>query len=239
MTNSTRNFIPPSAPPLQTTALSLPYEKPVLGENYWIVDDFFTNKEAKDIANRCYLKSKWKLGKPYTNELWPGMRAKNALRKKELAKVEAWIKEKIQQDNIWVVDDEDVIVDSNTAILVGAEEGSARPHADNRRLCRYGAVLYLHQSPSAHSGTSFYRLKNADGSLGGNIVKPPFENLVDALNTTSLPKDSWHEELAIENKFNRLILFKGNIVHSASSYYGQDKRDKRLAVTFFYMTDEN
>lgn len=217
---------------------TLPYEKPVLGENYWVIDDFFAKKTAIDIANRCYLKKKWKLGKPYTNELWPGMRAKGALKKQALSKVEEWAKAQLGVNKIWVVDDQEMVVDSNTALLVGAAEGAARPHADNRKLCRYGAVLYLHQTPAPNSGTSFYRLIGNDGSLGGNMVKAPYFNLVDALNTQSLPKDIWHEELAIENKFNRLILFKGNMVHSASGYFGKEKRDKRLAVTFFWMVEE-
>ncbi len=76
--------------------------------------------------------------------------------------------------------------------------------------------------------------RNGEITVGGNIVKPPYHNLVDALKTKSLPPNSWYEDVAIENKFNRLILFKGNIAHSATGYFGKEKRDKRLAVTFFW-----
>jgi hypothetical protein len=216
---------------------TLHYEKPEQNINYWIVDDFFPEKLATDIANRCYLKNKWKLGKPYTNELWPGMRTKKALKVKELESVEAWIKQKLAVDKLWVAESNDVVIDTNTAILVGADEGAARPHVDNRKLCRFGAVLYLNRNPEPESGTSFYRLKHSNGAAGGNLVKAPYMNLVDALNTQHLPPDSWYEELSIENKFNRLILFKGNMVHSATGYFGKEKRNKRLAITFFYMTE--
>ncbi|WP_108945201.1 DUF6445 family protein [Shewanella halifaxensis] len=225
-------------PAVPFNAATLPYEKPEENVNYWIEDDFFSDKQATEIANRCFSKTKWKLGKPYTNELWPGMRSKSALKKKELELVESWIKQKIGKDKIWVAESKEVIVDTNTAILVGSEEGAARPHVDNRKLCRFGAVLYLSKQPKPNSGTSFYRLKYANGAAGGNIVKPPYLNLVDALKTKSLPPSSWYEDLSIENKFNRLILFKGNIVHSASGYFGKEKREKRLAVTFFYMADD-
>ena len=165
------------------------------------------------------------------------MRSKNALKKGELSLVEEWAKDQVCKNRFWVATSEDVVVDSNTAILVGANEGAARLHVDNRQLCRYGAVLYLSQNPSPNSGTSFYRLRYANGAVGGNLVQAPYNNLVDALKTSSLPPSAWYEDVSIENKFNRLILFKGNMAHSASSYFGQDKRDKRLAVTFFWMAE--
>ena len=217
---------------------TLPYEKPELGVNYWIQDDFFPTKKAIDLANKCYNKKKWKLGSPYTKELWPGMRSKNALSKSDLQLVEDWAKLQVNKSSFWVAESEKVVVDSNTAILVGGDEGSARPHVDNRKLCRYGAVLYLSQNPQPHSGTSFYRLKYSNGAAGGNLVEAPYFNLVDALKTSSLPPGAWYEDVAIENKFNRIILFKGNIAHSASSYFGKEKRDKRLAVTFFWLAED-
>lgn len=225
-------------PAIPYNSPTLPYEKPELGLNYWIQDDFFPAKKAVDLANKCYNKKKWKLGSPYTKELWPGMRSKNALSKSDLQSVEDWAKSQVNKAKFWVAESDSVVVDSNTAILVGADEGEARPHVDNRKLCRYGAVLYLSQNPPAHSGTSFYRLKYGNGAAGGNLVQAPYLNLVDALKTESLPKGAWYEDVAIENKFNRLILFKGNIAHSASGYFGNEKRTKRLAITFFWLAED-
>lgn len=216
---------------------TLPYEAPELNENYWLEDDFFNQKDALSIANRCFNKKKWKLGKPYTNELWPGMRAAGALRPKELAKVEQWVKNKLGVTKLWTAESDEVVVDTNTAILVSGEEGAARPHVDNRSLCKYAAVLYLNINPDPEGGTSFYRLRHSNGAAGGNVVPPPYRNLVDALNTKALPKEAWYLDKSIDNKFNRLILFKGNMVHSASKYFGKDKRDKRLAITFFWLAE--
>lgn len=218
-------------------APTLPYKEPTQDIDYWIVDDFFSKKDALSIANRCFNQKKWKLGKPYTNELWPGMRSSNALRPKELAKVEDWVKSVTGAEKIWVATSDDVVVDTNTAILVGEHEGSARPHTDSKKLCTFGAVLYLSTKPDPNAGTSFYRLKYPNGALGGNRVLAPYVNLVDALNTKYLPKDAWQVDLSLENRFNRLVLFKGNIVHSASKYFGKDKREKRLAVTFFWKAE--
>lgn len=220
-----------------TNDRTLPYEKPELGVNYWVEDDFFAKKDALAIANRCFGMKKWKLGKPYTNELWPGMRSAGALRPKELAKVETWVKKTLGIDKLWTAESEDVVVDTNTAILVSGEEGAARPHVDNRSLCKYAAVIYLNINPDPEGGTSFYRLRHANGAAGGNVVPSPYRNLVDALNTKALPKEAWFLDESVENKFNRIMLFKGNMVHSASKYFGKDKRDKRLAITFFWLAE--
>lgn len=216
---------------------SLRYEKPELNKHYWIADEFFNNKEAMDIRQTCLSKTEWKYGKPYTKELWPGMRSHDALNAAQLKKVEDYVKSIIKKDKIWVEESLSVVVDSNAAILVGDEEGAARPHVDNRFLCRYAAVYYVHPDPVPAAGTSFYRLKYANEAAGGNVVDPPHANLVDALNVTSLPISAWYIDEEIENRFNRLIIFKGNIAHSASAYFGNDLESKRLAVTFFWMCE--
>ncbi|ATG79081.1 DUF6445 family protein [Pseudoalteromonas sp. 20-92] len=225
-------------PSVPSDAPGLRYEKPSIGNNYWVVDDFFDSEEAMSIRSSCLNSEVWKFGKPYTKELWPGMRTPDALSDLQLNKVEEYVKSVIKKDKLWVAKSDKVVVDTNTAILVGADEGASRPHVDNRFLCRYAAVLYLSPNPKPSAGTSFYRLKYANEAAGGNIVDPPFANLVDALNVTSLPYSAWYKDIDIDNRFNRLIVFKGNIVHSASKYFGDDLNTKRLAVTFFWMCED-
>ncbi|MBH0043421.1 DUF6445 family protein [Pseudoalteromonas sp. SWXJZ10B] len=230
-----KSVVLPSVP---SNAPGLRYEKPELGSNYWVVDEFFKHEEAMAIRSSCLKKEVWKYGKPYTKELWPGMRTPNALNSKQLKKIEKYVKSVIKKNKLWVADSNKVVVDTNTAILVGAEEGASRPHVDNRYLCRYAAVLYLNPDPITSAGTSFYRLKYANEAAGGNIVDPPYANLVDALNVSSLPYSAWYKDIDIENRFNRLIIFKGSIVHSASEYFGDDLNTKRLAITFFWMCED-
>jgi hypothetical protein len=69
--------------PVPYNVPTLFYESPELNKNYWFIDDFFSHKDAITIANRCLNKEqkRWKLGSPYTNKLWPGMRAAKALKK--------------------------------------------------------------------------------------------------------------------------------------------------------------
>jgi hypothetical protein len=218
---------------------TLPYEKPQQGVNYWVEDDFFPEAQAKEIAKRCFNKKKWILGKPYTTQLWPGMRAKKALKTTELQQLEDWAKEKLGKDRLWMVEgNDDVTVDSNSVHLTGAKEGGPRPHVDDRNLCRYAAVLYLSPEPKPESGTSFYRLRYDNGAPGGNIVPAPYTNLVDALKTNSLPATAWYEECQVENQFNRILLFKGNMIHGATGYFGKDKRERRLVALYFWMAED-
>ena len=74
-------------PSIPSDSPGLRYEKPELGSNYWVADDFFKHEEAMAIRSSCLEKEVWKYGKPYTKELWPGMRTPNALNHKQLKKI--------------------------------------------------------------------------------------------------------------------------------------------------------
>ena len=123
---------------------------------------------------------------------------------------------------------------TNYAQLVGADESGPRPHTDPRQQCRYAAVIYLTPKPDPHAGTSFYRLRYPDGSLGGNVCGPQHADLSHALGVRSLPRAAWIEDVSVENRFNRIILYRGDLVHSASAYFGFEHSDKRMTATFFW-----
>ncbi len=53
----------------------------------------------------------------------------------------------------------------------------------------------------------------------------------------SLPSTAWVEEARVDNVFNRIVLYKAALVHSATGYFGQALADKRLTVAFFWMAD--
>jgi hypothetical protein len=58
--------------------------------------------------------------------------------------------------------------------------------------------------------------------------------LRDALGVPSLPMSAWKEDLALPNVFNRLVVYRGDLVHAATSYFGSDDRSKRLTIVFFW-----
>ncbi|MES2128107.1 MAG: DUF6445 family protein [Pseudomonadota bacterium] len=213
---------------------ALTYRKPQAGRDYWVADDILPN--AEEVARRCYGRDNWELGAPHAPEPWPGMRVPQALLPEELAQVEAWVKQVTGAKRLWLeTAPEGRTLNHNYAQLVGMAESFARPHTDSLKLCRYAAVIYLTPEPDPACGTSFYRQRYPDGKLGGNYCSPPHANLREALGVTSVPPAAWHEEARIENRFNRILLYRANLVHSASAYFGFDHLEKRMTAVFFWM----
>lgn len=214
----------------------LVYRKPVLGRDFWVHDAILPDPDA--VSQRCFAHEEWELGAPRKPMPWPGMRSPGALMPEELAAVEAWVKKVTGAKRLWQeVAPEGHMLNHNYVQLVGGAESGPRPHTDSRKLCRYAAVIYLSPDPLASAGTSFYRLRYPDGTLGGNICSPPHANLREALGVTGLPQEAWHEEVMVENRYNRMLLYRANLVHSASGYFGTGHDDKRMTAVFFWMAD--
>ena len=213
---------------------TLTYRKPQQGRDYWVLDNILPN--AQEVSQRCFAKTDWEMGAPHRPEPWPGMRSAGALLPEELAQVEAWVKKVTGSKKLWQeATPEGSTLNHNYVQLVGGIESGPRPHTDSLKLCRYAAVIYLSPDPLPEAGTSFYRLRYPDGTLGGNYCSPPHANLREALGLTSLPPQAWSEDLRVDNLFNRILLYRANMVHSASGYFGCDLQDKRMTAVFFWM----
>lgn len=216
------------------TLPTLTYRKPQQGRDFWVQDDILPN--AAEVAARCYAQTEWELGSPRRPMPWPGQRAPGALLPDELALVDAWVRKVTGAKRLWQSETPDGhSLNHNHVQLVGMDESGPRPHTDSLKLCRYAAVIYLTPEPDPDCGTSFYRLRYPNGTLGGNYCSPPHANLREALGVKGLPPDAWHEEMRIENRFNRILLYKANMVHSASAYFGFDHPEKRMTAVFFWM----
>ncbi|MCG2585149.1 DUF6445 family protein [Massilia sp. TS11] len=214
--------------------MQLSYRKPQPGRDYWVQDDFLPDAQA--VSARCYARSEWEYGFPHSDLPWPGMRAPQALTPAELEHVEAWVRRQTGARRLWQVQPPDGrALNHNHVQLVGMAESGPRPHTDSLKLCKYAAVLYLSPDPDPDTGTSFYRLRYPDGRLGGNIVLPPHANLREALKVKGLPLEAWHEEVRIANRFNRILLYKANLVHSATNYFGFAQHERRMTAVFFWM----
>jgi len=217
-------------------APTLERDPPAAGVNHWVIAGALADPHA--VRERLLAQRHWNLGHPHRPESWPGMRFPGALLPGELARVEAAARAAIGRDRLWTATAPGgARLDCNVAQLVGARESGPRPHTDRRDLCRWAGVLYLHPDPPAASGTSFHRLRYPNGALGGNACPPPHDNLVQALRVRRLPPAAWLEEARVENVFNRLLVYKAALVHSATGYFGEAPADRRLTVTFFWMSD--
>jgi hypothetical protein len=212
----------------------LPYRKPTEGRDYWLLDEALPDPLA--VRERALAREDWNLGYPPRPESWPGMRVIPGLLPEELAIVEAKVKQATGAKKLWVETAPDGgHLNHNCVQVVGEEECEARPHTDSRKLCRFAAVLYLNPDVPEDCGTSFYRQRLASGQLGGNIVTGPHANLVEALGARFVPHNSFVEDVRLPYKFNRLLVYHGNLVHSATNYWGHALAEKRMAAVFFWM----
>ena len=95
----------------------------------------------------------------------------------------------------------------------------------------YAAIVYLTPDAPPNSGTSFWKSKHtAERFMGrGTDHNATFGN-------GKYLRDPDHWELVdqVGNVFNRLVLFHGKFIHSASEYFGEDIHDSRLFQIFFF-----
>lgn len=212
----------------------LPYRKPTLGRDYWLIDEALPNVD--EVRARLLQRTDWYEGYPRKPEGWPGMRTMPALEPAELAAIEAQVMKATGSSRLWVADSSsEALLNHNCVQVVGYKECESRPHTDSRLLCRYAAVLYLNPNVPDDCGTSFYRQRAANGQLGGNIVQPPHATLVEALGTRYVSYDAFVEDVAIPHKYNRLLIYRANLIHAATNYWGNTLEKKRMAAVFFWM----
>ncbi|MFF0432974.1 DUF6445 family protein [Streptomyces sp. NPDC004327] len=224
----------PPRPPQSPGLPVLPYRKPTKGRDYWVIDDVLPDIDA--VRARCLAKDDWVQGAPVNPEPWPGQRAMPALEPDELAHVERLVRKATGAPRIWAENPDGAgTFNHNCVQAVGKDECENRPHTDSRTLCRYAAVLYLSPDTPKDCGTSFYRQSLPGGRLGGNQVLAPHNNLVDALGTRFVPADSFTEDISVPHRYNRLLLYSANLIHSATNYWGTTLEDKRMTAVFFWM----
>lgn len=229
---------PRHAHPPTPKAHRLIYRPPTLGKDFWVLDNALP--DPMSVRERLLAREDWVEGAPKRPESWPGRRAQPALTPEELGPIEAWVKAQTGQKRLFAVTAAagmGNMLNHNCVQLVGANDAGPRPHTDARRLCRFAAVLYLNPNVPDHCGTGFYRVRLPDGDLGGNSIPGRFDNLVEALDTRFVPPDLFVLDQAIDHRFNRLLVYRADLIHSATAYWGGDEpADQRMAVVLFWMS---
>jgi hypothetical protein len=218
----------------------LPFREPQLGKDYWIEDNVLLN--PMEVAERCVGKITWTLGSPWRSLPWPGMRAPDALTSEELSIIESCVNTRMGIRRLKPQSDTEIGLSGHNNIqIVGGEEGVARPHVDSAKICDVAGVLYLHPNPpTPHCGTSFYRLRFPGERPGGNVCPREYESLSEVPGFPHIVEPTMFEEvLEVKYVFNRLVVYRSDLIHSASSYFGcgHDMTAKRMAVVFFWKVE--
>lgn len=96
-------------------------------------------------------------------------------------------------------------------------------HSDHFNM--WAGVCYLTPEAPYTSGTGLFRHKNS-----GEFRR--IETDHEGYDYTK-----WDLFDRIGNKYNRLILYRGDLFHAALDYFGSDKNNGRLFQTFFFNTE--
>jgi hypothetical protein len=108
-------------------------------------------------------------------------------------------------------------------------------HADEQT---WAGICFLTPDAPLSSGTGLYRHKStglecrprlSDGSID--------EELLSTIYRDSQDMDRWELTDRLANKFNRLILYRGDYFHMSLDYFGTDLSNGRLFQTFFFDTE--
>ena len=96
-------------------------------------------------------------------------------------------------------------------------------HADHYNM--WAGVCYLTPDAPHTSGTGIYRYKHNNAMYRSNIDYDGYDYT------------KWDLFDKIGNKYNRLILYRGDLFHASIDYFGDNLMNGRLFQTFFFNTE--
>lgn len=99
-------------------------------------------------------------------------------------------------------------------------------HADSYNT--WAAVCYLTPDAPISSGTALYRHK-----ASGDYERA--DNSQPHLDGNDYTK--WERTDYVANKYNRLVMYRGNLYHASLDYFGDTYQNGRLFQTFFFNTE--
>lgn len=116
--------------------------------------------------------------------------------------------------------------------IVEGEYGHGLIHQDQNTI--FAGVLYLTPDAPLGGGTSLFR-KNAtyDDAVYWATIRKNDENFKNKAPIDYSYHSMFDEVVRVNNVYNTLILFEGDIHHCANQFFGETKQNARLAQVFF------
>lgn len=126
--------------------------------------------------------------------------------------------------------------DYTTAFQYTTAKDSSWIHSDQTTM--WAGVCYLTPNAPLTAGTALYKHKEtglyraalkSDGSYDSELM--------DKIYADSRNLSKWEMVDVVGNKYNRLVLYRGDLFHSSLDYFGTNQYDGRLFQTFFFNTE--
>jgi hypothetical protein len=99
-------------------------------------------------------------------------------------------------------------------------------HADSYNT--WAAVCYLTPNAPLSAGTALYRYKETGEYCRTDNSSPH----LDGYDYTK-----WDLVDYVANKYNRIVMYRGNLYHASVDYFGNNMSNGRLFQTFFFNTE--
>ena len=109
-------------------------------------------------------------------------------------------------------------------------------HADSTTT--WAALVYLTPDAPISGGTGLFRHKRT--GLESAPILPDGERddkLLDSIYVDSQDLTKWEMTDRLANKYNRLVMYRGDLFHMSLDYFGTNKENGRLFQTFFFSTE--
>lgn len=116
---------------------------------------------------------------------------------------------------------------------VSARYGSGVIHSDHNTI--FAAVLFLSPNAPLNAGTSLYK-KNK--TFDDNKYQRALEENDEKFRTGEIIMNTdyhsmFDEIVRVNNVYNTLIIYEGDIFHAANQFFGKTLQDSRLTQVFF------
>jgi hypothetical protein len=190
--------------------------------NTLIVDNFYTNvDEVRDFA----LSQEFSVTGNY-----PGNRTKSFADDDIKEHINSLIRPLAGEINYWTEDE------YNGAYQYTTQYERSWIHADSNTS--WAALVYLTPNAPLSGGTGLFRHKQTGLEMAPKLSDGTTDTkLLDKIYNDSQDMTKWEMTDRIANKYNRLVLYRGDLFHISLDYFGTNKENGRLFQTFFFSTE--
>lgn len=110
-------------------------------------------------------------------------------------------------------------------------------HSDQTTM--WAALVYLTPDAPLSGGTGLFRHKET------GLVKTPTKpdgsfdmDLMDYIGMDAQDITKWDMTDRLANRYNRMVMYRGDLFHTSLDYFGTNKENGRLFQTFFFDTEK-
>ena len=190
--------------------------------NTLIIDDFYTNpNQVREFA----LSQEFGVKGNY-----PGQRTTSFANDELKGHINGFIRPFAGEITNWSTDE------YNGAYQYTTQYERSWIHSD--QTTTWAALIYLTPNAPLSGGTGLFRHKET-----GLYQAPLLDNgnydtdLMDYIGQDSQDMTKWEMTDRLANKFNRMVLYRGDLFHISLDYFGTNKENGRLFQTFFFDTE--